>query len=1164
MRLRKIKLAGFKSFVDPTSLELRSDLTAVVGPNGCGKSNIIDAVRWVMGESSAKNLRGESMADVIFNGSSTRKPVGQASIELVFDNTKGLGGEYAQYSEISVRRQATRDGQSNYFLNNARCRRKDITDLFLGTGLGPRSYAIIQQGTISRLIEAKPEDLRGFLEEAAGVSLYRKRRHETEKRMLHTRENLERLTDIQRELEKQLDRLKRQSESAVRYKEYKADQDRLEAELCVLKWQSFNTELQEKSEAIQKASTQLEEKLAARASYDLDLEKTRIGYSEKSDAWKVQQGEHYDLGTQIARLEQTLQHHQEREQGLRQDLTEIEASHARLGEQIEQDEAALTQFAADLTVLRPEHEKVQEQMQHCEQVLTDVQMAMEKWDEAYVLYQEESEKPKQVAEVERVRIKQYETQVEEAAQRSERLHKEQADINVDALEQTLSRLEGELLEVETKGNQSSTEFNELSQELTKQREGLTAETKKLDRLKDQRQEINGQVVSLEALQQAALGKTNEVVSAWLETKGLSKHARLGEKISVEPGYERAVETVLGDALEAVCVPGMNVVTDLIADLHEGNITFIDGSEPFVDSQPNTLAAKVKTDLPIQSLLSDVIVVETLNEALDRHKHLASGQSVITRDGIWLGKNWLRVYRSEEGHHGILSREAELKTLQVTLADLKTQVEVAESVLVSYQESIGDLESKRERLRQDQQVCAQSIKDLSSQISTHRANLEHLHAQLLRLASEMREQNQKSETATQEAGDARLRLQSAIEKMAIHEEKRGVLRVEQDKLRAELQNAREGDRNAKQALHSLQLKEQTLLTQQKAIQEGLVRLTEQKEGMLGRQCALREQMATLLEPQAELKETLDDLLAKQLESDKALNLAREVLEAFEQKLKALEKQRQLLEEEAEDVRNRLEQVKMEWQVVQTRAQTTLETLTQMNTTLEQVLPTLPEEASEIEWTQTLEKTMKRIERLGAINLAAVEEYEGEQERKNYLDAQQADLEEALATLESAIRKIDKETRTRFKETFEKVNAEFKVFFPRLFGGGQAYLELVGDDLLEAGVMVMARPPGKHNSSIHLLSGGEKALTAVALVFAIFQLNPAPFCLLDEVDAPLDDANVGRFCELVKTLSDSVQFIFITHNKLAVEMAQHLVGVTMKEPGVSRLVSVDVEEAVALVD
>ncbi len=1173
MRLESIKLAGFKSFVDPTVLELRSPLVAVVGPNGCGKSNIIDAIRWVMGESSAKNLRGESMSDVIFNGSVSRKPVGQASIELVFDNSDGsLGGEYARYNQIAVRRQAGRDGQSSYFLNGTRCRRKDITDIFLGTGLGPRSYAIIEQGMISRVIEAKPEELRSFLEEAAGISLYRKRRQETETRMRHTRENLDRLNDIRQELEKQIERLKRQSEAAIRYRQFKEEHDRLEGELSLLRWQVYNEQLKERAGSIRQASTQLEEKLAIRTSLDLELEKQRLLHIEKMDAWKIVQGNYYELGTEVARIEQTLAHHREREQTLDQDIQQTKHNYQDISRQIEEDEARLLQLKQAMNDVLPNLEVANKQVLEQEALLIESQEALRVWEQGFQAFQQDAEKPQRTAEVEKARIEQLERQSREAKMQYDRLQKESADMDLASIENQLAMMEQDRSGREAEDSNSRSEFNTLSLSLAEEREKLKEENRRLEELRVRLQTLRVRMASLEALQQAALGKTQSAATEWLENNTLSDYSRLGEMLTVEKGYERAVETVLGNGLEAVCIPDVDLVANKIDSLIEGNLTFLESSLASAEYATALrtssiglllLATKIKTEQPIGSLLANVYVAESLQQALAYRKKLQSGESIITLEGIWIGQNWIRVYRGTDAYSGVLSRENELKEAGIVLKTLSEEVHIIEGIVEKQKETIQALESKRESLLKSQQEKGQILNQLTSKISAERSKLDHARNRMARLATESTDQKQKCDLAEEEIAIARMRLQTALDEMEVFLKRRSALTEERETLREVLQRVGAGSRLAKEKAHILAIEEQTLLTQRKAVEEGVTRLTKQRQIITERVIQLQTQLQGLEAPSLEMRENLEALLAKRVMAEDALNRSRGELDEIEQGLRALEKQRHLLEEEAEGIRQQLETCRMEWQAIEVRCQTVQEKIVAMGKTVEELLQTLPAGATEAVWAVELEQVTKRIDRLGAINLAAIEEFQSESERKEYLDLQHKDLIEALETLEGAIRKIDKETRVRFKETFEKVNAEFQVLFPVLFGGGEAYLELVGEDLLEAGVSVMARPPGKRNSSIHLLSGGEKALTAVAMVFAIFQLNPAPFCILDEVDAPLDDANVGRFCELVKKLSQTVQFIFVTHNKLAMEIAHHLVGVTMKEPGVSRLVSVDVQEAAALV-
>lgn len=1166
MRLEKIKLSGFKSFVDPTVLELRSSLVAVVGPNGCGKSNIIDAIRWVMGESSAKNLRGESMSDVIFNGSSTRKPVGQASIELVFNNADGsLGGEYAGYSEISVRRVGARDGQSSYFLNGTRCRRKDITDIFLGTGLGPRSYAIIEQGMISRVIEAKPEELRSFLEEAAGISLYRRRRHETEIRMRHTRENLDRLSDISQELEKQLERLKRQSESAERYQSYKEVHDRLEAELYALRWRVFNEQLQEHRLEIGRLSTRLEEKMAIRANIDLELEKRRDIHADKIDTWKEKQAYFYDVGTQMARVEQTIEHHRERQESLEADLAEAELLVLQTNAEIKQDQTRTVDLEDNWNRLQPDIELARNNLTQSAAVLLEAEEAMRIWNEGFETFQQQAEKPQRTAEVEKARIEQMERQSRDAINRLERLKSERANINVLVLEEQLSALDVELLSCDAKTQASVAEFNNLSDTLARERKNLNADQERLDTLRGHLQSDKGRLASLEALQQDALGKTDNSQNAWLEKNDLSHYARLGERLTVELGFENAVEMVLGDALEALCVPGIDPIAALLSELKEGDLIFVDtlNVNQKTHASLNILLDKIKTDLPLAGLLAGVYVVDTVAEALASRSLLNAGESIVTRDGIWIGANWLKVARGTTGHTGVLAREAELKEISARMSTVQTEIVAVQERVVEQQEKIKTLEEARDAWHKAGQQQSREVSEITAKISGLRARLESARNRLAQLESEGTEQKQKLDLAEEEIALARLTLQTALDEMEACSKKRVLLMTERDKLRELLQRANIETNQAKEKSHVLALQEQSLATQRKAVEDGLKRLRQQQQSSSERTLNLQRQLDELKAPATEMRDALEDLLSKRVLAEESLNQARSDLDGLEEELRSFEKERQFAEEEGQVLRSALEAARMNWQAIEVRTQTVVEKFVEIGQTLEEVLQTLPPEATEAVWAEELDQIVKKIQRLGAINLAAIEEYQTELERKQYLDAQQLDLTEALETLENAIRKIDKETRARFSETFEKVNTEFQKLFPRLFGGGQAYLELVGDDLLEAGVTVMARPPGKRNSSIHLLSGGEKALTAVSLVFAIFQLNPAPFCILDEVDAPLDDANVGRFCELVKELSKTVQLIFVTHNKLAMEMAHHLVGVTMKEPGVSRLVSVDVEEAAALV-
>lgn len=1186
MRLKKIKLAGFKSFVDPTSIELTEPLVAIVGPNGCGKSNIIDAIRWVMGESSAKNLRGESLTDVIFNGSTARKPVGQATVELVFDNTDGtLGGEYSSFAEISIRRLVTRDNQSLYFLNGVRCRRRDITDIFLGTGLGPRSYAIIEQGMISRVIDAKPEELRSFLEEAAGISVYRKRRQETETRMRHTRENLARLEDIRQELEKQLERLKRQSESAVKYQEYKKVADTLETEVATLRWKNLSDQLILRQGDIQKLSLVYEEKMAGRAHIDFELEKLRESLDVQSESFNKIQAEFYDLGSHLARTEQTLEHYKSREQELKEELLSNNESLQDIQRQSEQDKQREQQLKLEVEQLAPHIMESEAKSIEYSALLLQAEEKMRDWNERFEGFQQESGQSQRSAEVEKARIEQLEKQSREANAQLQRLQLESNEWDLGKLKEAVALLEAQMAGAESDSTGSHAQLETVTTALNETRTELQRLTQDFDNTKRQQQNRQGQLVSLEALQQAALGKADSAVKAWLQVSELESNCRLGENITVSPGFERAVETVLGSALQAVCVSDLDGLTDKIQAFSKGQLALIEDSN-ISSNKANTsnnfasnstddvntlkeqhphltpLLSKIDSSYPIASLLAGIYVVNDLTEALTVRRELQSTESVVTKEGLWLGRHWLRVYRGQTSDQGVLERDQDIKALQTELQDSEERLEILTESVSSARQKIQTLEAQRETFYKAQQTEANSMKELSGKMSGAQARLEHGRNRVAKIQEEVATQKQKQTEAQEDIGSARLILQKSLDEMQEFTILRESLLAEKDKLKNILQQVTQESRIAKDNYHQLALKMESWKTQLQSMQQGIQRLEAQYQSAIKQNSKLHESLIESQQPQEELQHTLDGLLSNRINVEKRLNEARQHLETEQQNLRLFEKQRSILEQEAESLRVRVENLRIECQGFEVRVETYQEKLQQYNVTAEEVLKTLDSEAEEGLWGQRLEEITRKIERLGAINLAAIEEYQTEAERKHYLDAQHKDLTDALETLDTAIRKIDRETRNKFKETFDKVNHEFQELFPRLFGGGQAYLALEGEDMLEAGVSVMARPPGKRNSTIHLLSGGEKALTAVSLVFSIFRLNPAPFCMLDEVDAPLDDANVGRFCQLVKHMSETVQFIYVTHNKISMEMAHHLMGVTMKEPGVSRLVSVDVAKAYAL--
>ncbi|HEB59276.1 MAG TPA: chromosome segregation protein SMC [Gammaproteobacteria bacterium] len=1166
MRLSKIKLAGFKSFVDPTTIPLPSNLIGIVGPNGCGKSNVIDAVRWVMGESSARHLRGDSMADVVFSGSSSRKPVGQALVELVFDNSDGgLGGEYAKYSEISIKRCVTRDGQSTYYLNGTRCRRRDITDIFLGTGLGPRSYAIIEQGTISRLIEAKPEELRVFIEEAAGISRYKERRRETENRIRHTRDNLDRLNDLRDEVEKQLNRLQRQARTAERYKVLKEEERLLRAQLQALRWQGVNEQSRETETAIREKETGLEAAVARQRGIESEIEKRREMHVEATDRFNDIQSRFYSIGADIARLEQSIQHARERRQQQQNDLAQLESDWASVQQQLEFDRNKISETSAALEEIGPTLAEALATEQASTQKLHDAEKEMHAWQTGWDEFNQQAQKPSQTAEVERTRI-------EHLEQEASRLQQQLQKLNDELASQSSEQQERELRELEQRVQQSAQAVAAAQERLQDTQEAIRGLRERIGELRQQVdvhrervQTLQNRHASLTALQQAALGKQEGAVSDWLSGQQLDGAPRLAEELTVEQGWERAAECVLGFNLEAVCVDGVDALSTRLQELQGGTLTLFDTRHPVQGETHKPLPRltdKVRAPWSLDALLGNVYVAERLDEALALREQLAAHESVVTRDGIWLGRSWLRVVRDRDERSGVLEREQELKTVTGELQQATAELERLQAELDGARTELQTREGERDSAQQALNAANRDHASNESALSARRAGLEKIRERRSALEQERAEAEARRERHARELAEARTRLQAALEAVAGFEQQREQHISARDDIRARLDVARSEASRDREAAHQIKLRAETARTELNSYTQALERMEQQMQQLSSRREELQKAISESEAPLQKMAAELDAELEKRVTIENSLNEARKALETVDFEMRELEEQRTATEEEVQTIRSALEQLRIGWQEYKVRRQTLEEQIAEAGFDLQRLCEELPPEATEEHWSEQVIALENKITRLGPINLAAIEEFEQESERKKYLDEQHKDITEALETLENAIRKIDKETRTRFKETFDQINSGMQSLFPRLFGGGHAYLELTGDDLLEAGVTVMARPPGKRNSTIHLLSGGEKALTAVALVFSIFELNPAPFCMLDEVDAPLDDANVGRYSAMLQEKSETTQFIFISHNKLTMEIAHQLNGVTMNEPGVSHLVAVDVEQAVEM--
>jgi len=1161
MRLKHIRLAGFKSFVDPTKVAFPEQMTCIVGPNGCGKSNVIDAVRWVLGESSAKNLRGDAMTDVIFNGSTARKPVSQASVELVFDNSeRRLQGEFAAFNEISVKRLVTREGQSQYFLNGSKCRRKDITDLFLGTGLGPRSYAIIEQGMISRLIESRPQELRVFIEEAAGISRYKERRKETENRIARTRDNLERLTDVREELGKQLAKLERQAAAAKRYQSLKADERRLKSQLQALKWLHYQQQCDRAEQELKEQETELEKWLAEQRG----SERGQTELREKENTLKAEldevQQRFYKVNTEITKLEQQVQHARQLQQQREQQQQELTVQIQQLNETIsaEQEELALVDEQADDQA---------EKQAEAEEVLAMREVAREEADEAYTQWQQDFQNFRDQKARREQEMSVAQTAAAGAKQSVERIQ-HRAEVVADELDAmsevdtvALASLEKESAGATERVTELAEQWQQTRDTMTRLREQEKEQMQQLQEKRSQLQQTEGRIASLEQLLASEQG-AEPPSQSWL--KEHKSHGLLRELLDVPDTWQQSAEAFLQPWLTAPVIPQQELFR--IADETASAVKF-----PLLASVPAANPVKSES-LAAQcgdkgsggcartiELLQRIAVAESFSQA---QSLLASDDwiAVLLPGGSVAGRGWYLTANDAEQ-----SQLAWQQNLDECNQELEALTEAAETLGSAIEHTLT-MQQEQEQAADDLQQQLDGAREQASRLSERVDGMKNQQQQLLQrkkqLQDEQQELNEQLVQEQEKIAELELKLEQlseAAESQAPEEDRQ---QQQGEQLRTTLQQARDTYQQQQSLVHQLQLETQQLQSRQELLQHNLQRNEKQKQQATERSEELQH---TAQETEiSELEETLAEKLMQQEEVSVEKTDAQEALAAVQEELGVINQGQSAVVERIARQREKVEASKLELAASRERGNALLDALDDMNISLKEVLADLPDEADEKIWQQQLDETTRKVQQLGPINLAAIEEVATYSERKDYLDAQYEDLTASLDTLETAIRKIDKETRQRFRATFDAVNRDLKELFPKVFGGGSAYLDLTDDDLLETGVTIMAQPPGKKNSTIHLLSGGEKALTALALVFAIFRLNPAPFCLLDEVDAPLDDVNVGRFCRLVQEMSESVQFIFISHNKVSMEMATHLAGVTMQEPGVSRLVAVDVDEAIAMAE
>ncbi len=1163
MRLSTIKLAGFKSFVDPTVLHLPTNLTGICGPNGCGKSNIIDAIRWVMGESAASRLRGEAITDVIFSGSSGRKPVGQATVELVFDNSDGtLGGEYAGFNEISVKRSVSRDAQSDYYLNGVRCRRRDITDLFLGTGLGARSYSIIEQGVISDIVESRPEQLRIHLEEAAGVSRYKERRKETESRIRATRENLDRVKDVREEVEKQLDHLNRQARAAERWKKLKEERGLREAELRALNYRSVSAQLEQHSRALHEAETALEGKLAAQRHLEAEIEKGREAHEQHSEAMNAVQAEVYQVGAELARVEQQIRHHREMLERLQQDREESERAWTELADHIRTDTAQRDELQAAIAEAEPEAGRLKDADAEAARALAEAESAHAAWQERWEAHGGQTASTSREAEVERTHIDHLDKHALDLSRRREALRNERKNYDLDALTSATAGLadEHESCKAQVEAYTANLAQHKADAErlLGEERQAQIS----LAEANTQKQTLRGRIASLEALQRAALGRDRDTAREWLQKVGLSGGERLGARLKVNEGWERAVETVLAGMLEAVLVDDPVVLAADIAEVANADVTLVAGEASTGIDAAGTLAAEVEGPDAARRLLARVRTAASVEEARSLAATLPPAHTVINQEGVWLGAGFARVRRAEGGQVGVLARERELQEATSELAAVEKRIVESQERQADLRDQRRAAEQARDDAQRDLYNAHRRLSELAGEMQSRQGRIASARARLAAIDTEYAEIESRLAENEGLLQAARGRMQTAVAHMGEHEQARVALEAERRQLLERREAARADAQEASDAAHRHAIALESRRVTLAAIEQSLSRMHSQRGQLEKHRADLDARLAEGGDPVLALEQERQACLEQRLTVDRKLVDARRVVEDSAHSLREREQARHAAEQAMASERDALEQLRLEEQGFRLRAEQLAEAITEAGLEIEPLLANLSDEVQPEAWQEKIADLDSRIARLEPVNLAAITEHAEAAQRKEYLDAQTTDLTTALETLENAIRKIDRETRERFKDTFDRVNAGFQDLFPKLFGGGHAYLELTGEDLLDAGVTMMARPPGKRNSHISLLSGGEKAMTAVALVMAIFNLNPAPFCLLDEVDAPLDEGNIGRFSQLVRDMSGKVQFMVVTHNKATMEMAYQLCGVTMREPGVSRLVQVDLAEAAKL--
>lgn len=1084
-------------------------------------------------------------------------------VELVFDNADGtIKGEYASYSEISVKRTVSRDGQSVYFLNGARCRRKDITDLFLGTGLGPRSYSIIEQGMISRIVEAKPEDIRVYLEEAAGISKYKERRRETENRIRHTRENLERLEDLREEVGKQIEHLKRQARQAEKYKELKEQYRLVSANHLTLLWQQELRKSEQQKSHLNNIQNGLEKKMAELRRQESDLETLRQAQHEQNGDLNKAQGDMYQCSSSISSLEQQIRFAEQEETRLKNELEHLQIKTESNQQTLVEDEKNLREIDEWIEKHKLDLEQKQQKSQASQVALQEVEQAMEAWRNDEQEWRHKSAENQRDAELTRSAIQYAEKTLAEIDHRLKKNKEEVQTLKASDSGREMQRLTEEQEALQASEKNLFEEQNRLRESISGERSSSREQQESLSSLRQKLHACQGEIRSLKTLQEVAGEDLSQKGRNWLKEHFGDKLKTLAANLEVEPGWELAVEMVLESQLSALLVP-------LDAESMPQDLQELAGLYLIADQQESALegglADKVKNAPAwVARQLSTVHCVESSELALQARKDLPDDQSIVTAEGLWCSRHSLRIAAKSNDTNSQLKREARLRELLKAEREWLEKQQVLQDGIIKADDTLKEMENQMQHSREQARKVQASLQQVTANRNRLESRQEQMLARLQTLEKESADLESRKENELARQKKLSAELESYLEGMASHEDMRKGLTERQESLMQQLTRCRDQASADQQQSHALEIEMKGKVSSRDAIEETIKRL-QLLQGEQGKTIESNmERLLKVAEPVPDLRKQHQDALEKRRSLETVLQEKRDLLSETEQKIRDGEANRQQFDNEVSQMREKLQQAQLAQQSVEFQGHQYLKNIREAGFDENELLKELDENSKIADFEQQLEKLDASIRRLEPVNLAAIQEYEEQSERKTYLDNQHEDLIQALATLEKAMSRIDRETRTLFKDTFERVNSGMKTLFPKLFGGGHAYLELTGDDMLETGVAIMARPPGKRVSNIHLLSGGEKALTAVAMVFSIFQLNPAPFCMLDEVDAPLDDANVGRFSNMVRDMSETVQFIFVTHNKVTMEIAHQLSGVTMREPGVSRLVQVDLDEAGEMID